>query len=169
MTLPELANTVNSLTVSGDIDGVIKLLKESTKPEGPLHPDNESELNLWNLPGWQFFLRQGKYKEAECIYRAFYQTLLEQQKSVGRVHKGMPLHNLGLSLYYQGQSKEAIKYFFCAYVEDVIRANGADTVEQGLASKIIRGFVGVPESDLLRIRDLIMKRVRRSQTIQKIF
>ncbi len=149
MSLSEKTNEILTLLTTNDVDGIIRLLRESTKQVGPLHPNNEEELNLWNLAGWQYFLRKGKYQEAERLYRAFFETLLEQQKVVGRVHKGMPLHNLGLSLFFQGRAEEAIVFFLSAYVEDVIRGNGAVTVEQGLGKQSHSGLFRSPPKRLV--------------------
>ena len=38
-----------------------------------------------------------------------------------RIHKGLALHNLGISLFSQGKTEEAIQTFFSAYIEDTIR------------------------------------------------
>jgi hypothetical protein len=147
--------------VQNKVDEIINLLNATTKPEGPIHPNNETELNIWNLPGWYYFLRQGKYPEAEKIYKAFYEKLLEQQKISSRLHKGMPIHNLALSLFFQGKTEDAIKFFVCAYIEDVIRGKGSEEIEQGAASRVLRGLCGVPQAELFEIRDVVLQKIER--------
>lgn len=155
----EIAGILNSLSSQGNVEEIIQILEKSTTAEGPIHPNNEEELNLWNLPGWEYFLRRGRYQEAERIYRAFYDTLLEQQETVGRVHKGMPLQNLGLSLFFQGHIHDAIKFFMSAYIEDAIRGVGSETVEKGAAGRVLAGFCGVLQKELLKIRDITKNKI----------
>jgi hypothetical protein len=158
--LDSLAIELQKLSIQERVEDIINLLISITQKEGPLHPNNEKELNLWNIPGWYFFLRQGKYKLAEKIYRAFYKRLLDLQENLGRIHKGMPLQNLALSLFFQGKTDDAIKFFLCAYIEDVIRGKGADSVEQGAASKVLRGFCGVFQDELFIVRKRILLIIR---------
>lgn len=155
--LSKIARTLQQLSAQNSVDEIIALLDSKTTVEGPIHPDNETELNLWNLPGYAYFLRQGKYEEAERIFRAFYENLLRNQEGAGRVHKGMALHNLGLSLFFQGETEEAIKFLICAYIEDAIRGNGSLEIEQSPASRVLRGFCGVPQPDLFEIRDFTVE------------
>ena len=157
---------LRELSIQGEVDEVINLLSSITKPEGPIHPNSEKELNIWNLPGWYYFLRQGKYSEAERVYRAFYQKLLDEQEALGRLHKGMPLYNLALSLFFQGKTEDAIKFSMCAYIEDVIRGHGAEAVERGAASKFLRGFCGVPQSELFKIRDVTVRKTEKEPPLR---
>lgn len=162
----EIVRRLHQLSLQNEIDEIIELLRSKTRPEGPLHPNNEKELNIWNLPGYHYFLRRGKYKEAEKIYRAFYASLLEHQNTLGRLHKGMPLQNLALSLFFQGKTDAAIKFLICAYIEDVIRGKGAESVEMGAASRVLRGFCGVPQEVLLQIRDITLQ-ITNTETLSR--
>ena len=155
--LLKIARALQQLSAQDNVNEIIALLNSKTAAKGPIHPDNETELNIWNLPGYAYFLRQGKYEEAERIFQAFYENLLKNQDYVGRVHKGMALHNLGLSLFFQGKTEDAIKFFICAYIEDAIRGKGSLETEQLPASRVLRGFCGVPQSDLFKIRDFTVE------------
>ena len=160
--LANLVHILRKMASHNDVEGIIEKLRSETRSDGLIHPDNERELNIWNMPAGEYFLRRGKYSEAELIYGAFYEQLLEQQKTLGRLHKGMALHNLAVSLFFQGKTEPAIRFFICAYIEDVITAMGAARVEQAPASSVLRGFCGVPQKDMMIIRDntLVQKDIK---------
>lgn len=62
-------------------------------------------------------LRQGKYPAAERSFRKQYQMMCELQSDLNRrLHKGGPLHNLGLSLLFQGKLADGIRHLILAYI-----------------------------------------------------
>ncbi len=151
----ELYQKVQQLIVEGSADDVIGFLLSITKPAGPIHPTNEGELAIWNIAG--FYYLRDNYKEAERLYTALYELLLKFQNDLGRVHKGMVLQNLALSLFNQGRISDAIDFFVSAYVEDIISLDGKEIVDKLPASNMLRGFCGVPQEDLNTIRGIILE------------
>lgn len=66
-------------------------------------------------------LRIGKYEKAEEIFRKGLELIVEWQDRMDRpIHKGAPLHMIGICLLYQEKIDEALKFFTLAYVEDAL-------------------------------------------------
>jgi tetratricopeptide (TPR) repeat protein len=104
------------------------------------------------------FLRQGKYDLAEDKFREQLDLLLSIQKEKDiRIHKGSPFHNLGISLLFQGKSKEAIKNITLAYVEDLISTSTPFETDIMPASSVLRGYCGAIWSDLLPIEKSVIE------------
>lgn len=158
--LTQLAQELEQLASENRVDKIIEALRSATTPQGPIHPNNEAELSVWNIPAYFHFLRVGKYQDAEAIYRAFYERLEEEQKELGRLHKGMALQNLGLSIFFQGRTTEAIKCFLCAFIEDVISSGGASTAFQAPACQVLQGICGVPSDKFQDIRHVVLEAMK---------
>jgi hypothetical protein len=160
MISPELLNQVKStLSSSDDVATVINFLRQITTPEGPIHPNDESELSIWNVAGGKY-LSEGQYQDSEQVYRALFVLMIEQQQQMGRVHKGMALQNLAIAQFFQGKSNDAIRLFLAAYIEDTIKLlNCSDKVEQFPASSVLKGLCGVPQSKLFEFRKNVCKMV----------
>jgi len=75
----------------------------------------------WNLEAnGRHFLRTGFAAKATKPYQEFYETLTQyQDKRKTRVHKGHPLHNIGISIVSTDR-RLALDYFMLAHIEDVL-------------------------------------------------
>lgn len=106
-------------------------------------------------------LRMGRYSLAESLYRKILQLLLQHQETQGRaLHKGAPLHQLGLSLYFQGEYENSIKYFLLAYSEDALSAEHGqeDNIDRSPACKILRERFLIDLTFLRRIKKISAER-----------
>lgn len=69
-------------------------------------------------------LRIGNYENAVGIFQKIYDLLLKTQKEEDRpIHKGLPLHNLGIALFYLKKLDEALYNILLAYVEDTLNVD----------------------------------------------
>ena len=91
-------------------------------------------------------LRMKRYKDAEQTYAKIYEVLSKQQEETKkRVHKGAPLHMMGVSLLFQEDLANAVRYFLLAYIEDTLSVG---IVEEDLAD---RAPAGRMLADIFRI------------------
>ena len=62
-------------------------------------------------------LHKGEYDAAESVFRDQLSILMkEQTKEERRIHKGAPLHNIGLCLWMKKSSTESMRYLGAAVV-----------------------------------------------------
>ena len=74
---------------------------------------------------WQAILRwqEGDYLSVERLYNKELRLVQRKENEVRHpLHKGHPLHNIGMSLVAQKRSEEAVCHILLAYVEDALSA-----------------------------------------------
>lgn len=92
---------------------------------------------LWN---------EGKFQEAEKLFENQYKLIRSYEEKLPeaqRYHKGSPLHNWGISILLQNDSrriKEGYTKIFLAYIEDLL---DFDDIEQVRAFPAYRTLIGV--------------------------
>ncbi len=97
-------------------------------------------------------LRKGDYAEAEKIFQEQYSLLLKLQRQRGtRVHKGGPLHNIGIAQYFQGKIESATVLVIQAYIEDLLSASKPYDADNTPACRVLRGTFGSTWDDLAPI------------------
>lgn len=95
------------------------------------------EMSIWANLGIPL-MNAGRHELSAIVWGKMLQCIHEYEKLFDeRVHKGIPLHNLGICMLHRGDVERAKKFFVRAYKEDLItkgkiRANG------GLAMKAMR-------------------------------
>lgn len=106
-------------------------IKDTTK--------KEIDASVWNDLGL-FFLHNRMYLDALKIYEHMLQTIseLESQQSVA-IHKGLPLHNIGVAQINLKNYDEGIPNVLKAYEED-IEIFGSTRAETQLAYKVKQGL-----------------------------
>lgn len=88
-------------------------------------------------------------------YEEWYKTMLrhEKDKSSRTVHKGTPLHQLGLFYLESGDNVLAKKYFQLAHIEDVQEfIEGKRNSHKSQAYRILKAGLLVPEQELEKLR-----------------
>jgi len=83
----------------------------------------------------------GKYAKCEQIFSEQYELLFKAQKQERRpIHKGLPLYNRGLALFYLGRQEEAICSILLAYIEDTLNVGYdlEDNADRALAASVLR-------------------------------
>lgn len=86
-------------------------------------------------------LNLGDYKVAEGIFYKQLLLLSDYQKEVKHpIHKGTPLHNMGLSQFFMENIQDALTNFILAYVEDALNTKYEyeDEAERAPAARILR-------------------------------
>src|SRR5271157_1627886 len=98
----------------------------------------------------------GRFSEAERIFKEQYNMIAESQTSLNRsIHKGGPLHNLGITLISEGRNEEGLHDILLAYVEDTLN------VLYGDEDEVDRYPAGVVLRDSLRIKLRFLAEVKR--------
>ena len=105
-------------------------------------------------------LYSGRYRDAEILFRRQYETFLAAQSEEGRpIHKGGPLHNLGLSILVQGPERfeEGLRNILLAYIEDVLSSqyNEEDEADRAPAATFLRDIVQIRLRILAGIKSFV--------------
>jgi hypothetical protein len=75
------------------------------------------------------FIEKNDYIAAEQEYRTLLSEILEAQGTTTRFHKGGIYHQLGVCLYLQNKSEEALPYFKYAFIEDCVSEIGVQATQ----------------------------------------
>ena len=116
--IKELENIIQYLIANEHFDKVIEVLVENTGKRKLIKP-SEPAIHFWNTAG-VFFFQNGKNEFAERLYYSLFKLQMEEQITGDRLHKGMALHNYGVSVANSGKTEEAKKLITLAYIEDCI-------------------------------------------------
>ncbi len=120
----------------------------------PNYSDEISRLDQNALLKWL----TRKYTDAERIYRQELERLIQIQSAIDRpIHKGGPLHMIGICLIPQrDKMEEAIRSVILAYVEDSLNVNYTeeDEIDRYPAANVLRDFFRVKLKILGEIKRL---------------
>jgi tetratricopeptide (TPR) repeat protein len=103
-------------------------------------------------------LRVGVYSEAEDLFEKELGILMQRQESEDRpIHKGSPLHMIGICLLYQEKTDKALRFFLLAYIEDTLNVGFELESEADLApaSLTLRSLFGINVDFLKKIKDYV--------------
>lgn len=101
----------------------------------------------------------GNYEEAVGIFASQLSLLYEvQDKEKRPVHKGLPLHNMGLALFFLDNIQDALTNFLLAYIEDSLNAKYEyeDQAERAPAARILRDSFLFDAKILRAIKDYVL-------------
>lgn len=104
------------------------------------------------------FLSLGQYGSARNIFSKMYNLLLQLQEKDNRsIHKGLPLHNLGIALFYLKKPDDAIYHILCAYVEDTLNVeyDHEDNTDRYPAASVLRDLFSFNLKILREIKNYI--------------
>jgi hypothetical protein len=114
-------------------------------------------------------LRVGKYEKAEELFRHVLGLMFEWQVKKDRpIHKGAPLHMIGICLLYQEKMDEAVRFFLLAYIEDTLNVGLGLESEADLApaSSMLRNVFQIDVGFLKAIKDYVSKLKREGKWAQ---
>jgi len=112
---------------------VLRNIKDSTR--------KEIDASVWNELGL-YFLNNRMYLDALITYEHMFRTILDVEKEHGvEVHKGLPLHNIGVAQINLRNYDEGIPNILKAYEED-IKTFGKAKAKDMLAHKVKEGLFG---------------------------
>lgn len=117
------------------------LLQEKNISLKDINGTNKKEIDalVWNGLG-TFFLYNGMYLDALKIYEHMLQTVWRTESNKGvSIHKGLPLHNIGVAQINLRNYDEGIPNILRAYEEDV-ETFGQTNAEKMLASRVAEGL-----------------------------
>lgn len=138
-------------------ESVIKIVE---KQFGPV-----SDLYKHEIQG-QKYLSIGDFESAKKVYVEWYEILLRHQKDIQiRIHKGHPIHNLGVCFYSQQRFDDAVKHFFLAYVEDVISEYSPNSADNLPAFKTLKDGFGIDLALLRRIESVVFEKKSKEEVL----
>ena len=103
-------------------------------------------------------LRVGNYEKAEELYRHELDMIMEWQKRIDRpIHKGAPLHMIGICLLLREKTDDALESFILAYIEDTLNVGFELESEADLApaSMTLRNAFQIDISFLKVIKEYV--------------
>ncbi len=104
-------------------------------------------------------LRVGRYKNAEDLFRNQLDLIRDWQVNKDKpIHKGTPLHLIGLCLLLQKNIDESMRFFLMAYIEDTLSVGFKLESEADLspASIMLRKTFQIEIEFLMKIKDYIV-------------
>lgn len=105
-------------------------------------------------------LRVGRYAKAEELFRKELKLIFEWQAKKNKpIHKGAPLHMLGICLLYQNKINVALRFFLLAYIEDTLNVGLDLESEADLApaSLMLRNVFRIDVNFLKAIKEYVAK------------
>jgi len=103
-------------------------------------------------------LRVGRYVQAEELFHLQLNLIIEwQTKKDKPIHKGVPLHMIGICLLYQEKNEVALQFFLLAYIEDTLKVGFELESEADLApaSLMLRSAFGIDVDFLKKIKKYV--------------
>lgn len=117
--------------------------------------------DLWNALASRF-LASGDIHLAELVYSSWLRRFYElQADSRRRLHKGGPLHQLGVIFLVRDQEDTARRLFLLAFIEDML-SDPARMTEYP-SYNVLRHVLQVPEQTLVTIRRDVERRIAGKQ------
>jgi len=143
-----------SREVIGRVQGIIEEIKTNY---------NKYLSNTWKLEiDGQHSFAEKNYSKSFQIYKELYQILMEYQSIVNhRIHKGHPLFNMGLSLFYErgeAAKPESKELSFLSYIEDCISSQEINDVETEASSLFLRTQLGVDSAVLDKLGNFVVSK-----------
>jgi exopolyphosphatase/pppGpp-phosphohydrolase len=94
----------------------------SLEPDQSIPDQIVRDVRILELKGMDRFNRR-QFDESRKFYAEMLDLLKKTQEKIGRpIHKGAPLHMIGLSFTGKNQHNEALHYITLAYIEDTLNA-----------------------------------------------
>ena len=101
-----------------------------------------------------------RFSEAKEFFEKEYHLFFDAQSVENRpIHKGAPLHNLGLVFFYLGEVDKSVRHFLLAYVEDTLNAgyDQEDEADRSPAAVMLRDVFLIRLKILSEIKSASLK------------
>lgn len=133
-------------------------MSESIKPSDRYKIPNDLKIRIAPIEreAW-IHLRMGRYDRAEALYRSELELFGKSEEKEGRsLHKGAPLHQLGLVFYFKKEFERSVRNFLLAYCEDTLSAESGqeDGADGSPACRILRDRFLIDLTFLRRIKEV---------------
>lgn len=113
------------------------------RPDRALPPELDMEAQKIESEGWVQYLMR-RFQKAEEFYQQDLDLRIKFQEETKRpVHKGAPLHMLGICSLYQMHIEDCIRFFLLAYAEDTLNTeyDEEDEADRAPAATALRDTV----------------------------
>ncbi len=146
---------VQAQEIFRNITTIIATLRENTGLDDQ-RPVSITRGELWNSLAGKF-LASGDIFLAELVYSSWLEVYYAIQKErKKRLHKGGPLHQLGVIHLLRDQSDTARRFFLLAFVEDML--SGPSSMKEYPSYNVLRHVLQIPERTLTAIREDVQSR-----------
>lgn len=131
-------------------------------------PALQTDMDSRSRVGFEL-MQLGAYPAAFEVFRLLLERMLGEQTDGRRLHKGLPLHNMGFARMRSGLIHDGIRWTLMAFIEDALsRAEEANTMSVELyrpAAENLRLY-GLPHTDLVGLAMRIRGRVETGELVQ---
>jgi HEPN domain-containing protein len=106
----------------------------------------------------QFYLHN--YPESMKLYNKILDLLEQTQTNINRpIHKGVPLHMIGLCYSSTNEHDKALRYIMLAYIEDTLNVNFKfeDSADAAPAARMLRDYYNINPKILQAVKELSQK------------
>lgn len=106
----------------------------------------------------QFYLHN--YQESINWYNKILDLLKQTQTNINRpIHKGVPLHMIGVCYTSINEHDKALRYIMLAYIEDTLNVNFKfeDSADAAPAARMLREYYNINPKILMAVKELSRK------------
>jgi len=125
-----------------------------------LSPSQDKKARLLESEGYIQW-RIGRLREAWKFYEEDLNMRIRIQEEEDRpVHKGAPLHMMGLILLFEGKAEDALRHFILAYIEDTLNVDFGHEhdADHAPAARVLRDFFRIDLSLLAEIKRTVYEK-----------
>ena len=142
------SDPVDIQQIYNNLSSIIFTLKENIGKNKTLRFNNDGTNEEWERLGSIVISPGVDSKISEQVFLNWYETILDYQEENprGRVHKGLPLHNLGWSYWKRGKYNLGKKYIQLALIEDIL--SHSTTWKDNQAYRFLSNLYGIPVIEL---------------------
>lgn len=145
-------------------------MTEIPSPDRSLPEDIRQEIARLEIEAVQRFNIR-RFDDSRRLYHQMLEVLNVAQKKVERpIHKGTPLHMIGICHTATNQHDQALRYITLAYIEDTLNVafDHEDEVDRAPAARMLRDFYGL-RLDILRALKQIANEAKKAGEWSQIF
>lgn len=145
-------------------------MSEITPPDRSLPEEFRQDVARLEIEAVQMFNIR-RFDESRRLYQQILEVLNKAQEQVERpIHKGAPLHMIGICHTATNQHNQAIRYITLAYIEDTLNVafDHEDEADRAPAARMLRDFYGI-RMEILRAIKQIANEVKKAEEWSQIF
>lgn len=137
-------------------------MTERTPPDRSLPREITDEVHRIEIEASQCFQIR-RFEQSRRLYEQILDLMRRTQTQLGRpIHKGAPLHMIGLCYTMLNQHNNALKYILLAYIEDTLNVNFGleDEADGSPAARMLRDYYGLQIPILRSIKQIALESKR---------
>jgi len=132
------------------------VLAETVFPDRSIPQEFQPEVARQEIEAIQSFNNR-RFDDSRERYQRVLEIMEDAQREVERpIHKGTPLHMIGICYTAINQHNQALRYITLAYIEDTLNVafNHEDEADRFPAAQMLRDFYGIRMSILSTIKEI---------------